>query len=126
VFAATIKEGAMSSKMLQVGAMTFAGLVLLTVPSRAGPCAKDIARMEVRINAWLDKQAASGPTKRQSVGAQMQRQPTPRSMAEAEGVPAATIAKARDAMERARKADSAGDVKTCEAALAEIPPLLER
>jgi hypothetical protein len=114
----------MSSKMLQVGAMTFAGLVLLTVPSQAGPCAKDIERMEIRVDAWLNKVAAGQPSKSQSLGAQMHRQPTPRSMVQALHVPSAKIAKARDAMDRARKADSAGHMKACEEALAEIPPLL--
>lgn len=115
----------MPSKMLHVGAMTFAGLVLLTAPSQAGPCAKDIVRMQIRIDAWLQKDAAGQPSKRQSLEAQMHRQPTPRSMAEALDVPSAKIAKARDAMDRARKADSAGDMKACEEALAEIPPLLK-
>lgn len=114
----------MSYKAGHVSVMGVVALCLLTVPGQAGPCTKDIERMDDRINAWLDKVAASEPEKRQSLGAQEHRQPTPRSIAEAEGVPSATIARARDAMERARQADRTGDKATCEKALAEIPPLL--
>jgi len=81
--------------------------------------------MDDRVNAWLDYVAADEPAKRQSLGAQEHRQPTPRSIAEAEGIPLAKIAKARNAMERARQADRAGDKAACERALAEIPPLLD-
>jgi hypothetical protein len=114
----------MSNKAQRVCAMSIAGLCLLAIPAEAGPCAKDIDRMDDRVNAWLDKVAAEEPAKRQSLGAQEHRQPTPRSIAEAEGVPSAKIAKARNAMERARQADRAGDKAACENALAEIPPLL--
>lgn len=114
----------MSYRVRNVWAMGVMTLCLLTVPCQAGPCTKDIERMDDRISAWLDKVAASEPEKRQSLGAQEHRQPTPRSIAEAEGVPSARIARARDAMERARQADSAGNKADCEKALAEIPPLL--
>jgi len=99
-------------------------LCLLAVPAAAGPCTGGIRSMEDRINAWLDRLAAGEPTKRQTLGAQMHRQPTPRSIAEAEGVPSATIARVRDAMERANQADRAGDKAACDKALAEISPLL--
>jgi hypothetical protein len=114
----------MSYWVRRVCAISIAALCLASVPAEAGPCSKDIERMDDRINARLDKLAASEPEKRQSLGAQEHRQPTPRSIAEAEGVPSARIATARDAMERAREADSAGDKAACEKALAEIPPLL--
>lgn len=81
--------------------------------------------MRLRINSWLTKVAASEPAKRQSLGAQIHRQPTPRSIAEAVNVPPGKIANVRDAMDRADKADSAGDKAACEKALAEIPPLLD-
>ncbi len=114
----------MSYKAQYVSAMSIAGLFLLTLPCQAGPCTNDIERMDDRINAWLDKVAADEPAKRQSLGADVHRQPTPRSIAEAEGVPPARISRVRDAMGRARNADSAGDKAACEQALAEIPPLL--
>jgi len=104
--------------------MSIVALCLLTLPAAAGPCTDDIRRMEDRINGWLDRLAAGEPTKRQTLGAQMHRQPTPRSIAEAEGIPSATIAGVRDAMERAREADRAGDKAACDKALAEISPLL--
>jgi hypothetical protein len=52
----------------------------------------------------------------------MSHQPTPQSLAAAEekpgDIPAATVAAIRQAMDRARTADSAGDKSACEAALA--------
>jgi hypothetical protein len=116
----------MSHRAQHASIMGVAALCLLTLPCRAGPCSDDIHRMEDRINAWLDKEAASRPPERQSIGAQDHRQPTPRSIAEAEGVPAARIAGVRNAMERARKADSAGDKAACDRALADVPPLLSQ
>jgi hypothetical protein len=108
----------------RVCATGIAALCLTSVPAEAGPCSKDIERMDDRINAWLDKVAAKEPEKRESLGAQEHRQPTPRSIARAEGVPPATIAGVRDAMDRAHQADRTGDTAACEKALAEIPPLL--
>jgi hypothetical protein len=117
-------EGMMSYGARHVCVMSIAALCLLAIPAEAGPCTKDIDRMDDRVNAWLDKMAAEEPAKRQSIGAQEHRQPTPRSIAKAEGIPSARIAKARNAMQRARQADRAGDKAACEKALAEIPPLL--
>lgn len=115
----------MSYGARHVCVMSIAALCLLAIPAEAGPCTKDIESMRLRINSWLAKVAASEPAKRQSLGAQIHRQPTPRSIAEAVNVPPGKIANVRDAMDRADKADSAGDKAACEKALAEIPPLLD-
>ena len=99
-------------------------LSLLTVPCEAGPCSKDIERMELNINAKLDALAAAGPGESQSIGAQMHRQPTPSSMGEAESklgeVSSSTVKQVKDAMARARSADIAGDKSACEQALADV------
>jgi hypothetical protein len=105
-------------RLLVVSAST---LALLTLPCEAGPCSKDIERMQVDIDVKLNALAAAGPSEKQSVDAQMHRQPTPRSFAEAESkvgdLPPSAIEKVKDAMDRARKADAAGDKTACESAL---------
>ena len=80
--------------------------------------------MQARIDAKIETNAAAVPTARQGVGAGMHVQPTPRSMATAEGVPPQMIDAVRQAMLRARAADSAGDKSACEQALAEVQQAL--
>jgi len=103
-------------------------LCLLTLPCQAGPCSKDIDSMQARIDAHLGKTAAAGPSARQSVEAQMHRQPTPGSMASAERklgeLSPETIVKVNAAMDRAQKADAAGDQTGCRQALDEVARLI--
>ena len=107
-------------RLLVFGAIAF----IASVPaSYAGPCTDDIDKMQARIDAKLQAKEAAGPTGRQ-VGASTHVQPTPRSIGAAEeklgGAPTGTVAAVREAMLRARTADSAGDKKACEQALAEV------
>jgi hypothetical protein len=99
-------------------------LSLLTLPCQAGPCSKDIERIQVLIDTKLNAVAAAGPTTHQSSEAQMHHQPTPRSMAEAESklgeLSPSTIAKVKEAMTRAHKADLADDADGCKRALADV------
>ncbi len=76
--------------------------------------------MQARMDAKVEAKAAAGPTGRQGAGAGMHVQPTPRSMAAAEGVSPQMIDTVRQAMLRARAADSAGDKSACEQALADV------
>jgi hypothetical protein len=96
----------------------------LTSSSFAGPCSVEIDRLHTRIQAVLAAEAAVGPSERESTSALLHRQPTPRSIAAAEEMlreVSATRAKAfAEALARARAADSAGDRKTCERALADV------
>jgi hypothetical protein len=112
----------------QLAMIGAAGLLLSTLPCRAGPCAKDIVSMQARIEARLNAVAATGPSAKQSVQAQMHRQPTPNSMANAERklgeLPPSTIVKVNDAMARAQKADTAGDESGCRQALAEVARII--
>ncbi len=99
-------------------------LSLLALPCQAGPCSKDIERIQVLIDTKLNAVAAAGPTANQSGEAQMHRQPTPRSMAEAESklgeLSPSKIAKVKEAMIRAHNADLAGDQDGCNRALADV------
>jgi hypothetical protein len=99
-------------------------LAFLALPCQAGPCSKDIERIQVLVDARLNAIAAAGPAAEQSTAAQLHRQPTPGSMAEAEQklgeLSPSAIEKVKAAMTRARNADAAGDADGCNRALAEI------
>jgi hypothetical protein len=84
--------------------------------------------MQARIDAKLEAKAASGPTAKQGVPADMSMQPTPRSIAAAEEkfgeISAPTVAAVGQGMARARIADAAGDTSACEKALADVERVL--
>jgi hypothetical protein len=92
--------------------------------SYAGPCSHDIDRMQARIDAKLERKAATGPAAPESTDATMHRQPTPGSIAAAEErlgeVSTQTAEAVAQAMARARVADSADDKSACEQALADV------
>ena len=113
----------------QLLAISTSAFFLFTWPCQAGPCSKDIDRMQARIDAKLAALAAAGPREKQTVGAQLHRQPTPQSIAEAESkvgkLSPGTIDRIESAMARARTADRAGDKSVCESALAEVQQTLD-
>ena len=100
------------------------GLAMSSIDCSAGPCSSDIAAMQARLNARLEEKAAAGPTAPESQNALRHRQPTPRSLAEAERslgeLPPEKGGIVGAAMARARAADAAGDREACERALDEI------
>ena len=69
--------------------------------SRAGPCTSDI--LEKAVN---EPNSPYAPTARQSIGAQLSRQPTPSSVARAEGQADSTY---QAALDRARALDNQGN-----------------
>ena len=93
-------------------------------PCVAGPCSPQIDNMQARIDARLQAAAAAGPAGKETVAATMNRQPTPKSIAEAEvklgDISAETVQTVADAMARARKADAAGDGIGCQQALNDV------
>ena len=101
-----------------------AAVAALTSSSFAGPCSLEIDRVQTRIQAMFAARAAGGPSERESTSALLHRQPTPGSIAGAEEMlreVSATRAKTfAEALARARAADSAGDRRTCEQALADV------
>jgi hypothetical protein len=108
--------------------LSAAAIAASTLPTHAGPCAPAIDRMQAHIDARLDAAAAAGRGAKESTGALTDRQPTPGSIARAEeqlhDISAGTVAAVRQAMQRALAADNAGDMKTCEQALAEAQRLI--
>ena len=108
---------------IQRSAMACMALAASISAGYAGPCSRDIARVQAEIDDKLNARAAAAPAARESTSAKMHRQPTPDSIAEAEvklGVVSGQETKTIDAaMARARKADRAGDRSACDQALAE-------
>ena len=91
-----------------------AALALGVASARAGPCSNKIARFEKAVRQSAGNPGA-GPMAPQSVGAQLDRQPTPESVKRAEERAdtsfAATLA-------RAKRLDARGDRAGCKRALA--------
>jgi len=82
-------------------------------PVHAGPCGEEIARFENAVRASRSKPDA-GPMARQSVGAQLGRQPTPESVERSDEKAEATF----DAvMARAKRLDAEGKRAECMDAL---------
>ena len=110
------------ARMLALSAVAFIASISA---SWAGPCSGEIDAMVARINAALASRAGAGSTaKEQAVVAGRHVQPTPRSLAAGEEklgeISQETIELVKQAMARARAADSAGDNAACKQALAEV------
>jgi hypothetical protein len=78
---AAANDSARRHELTRLALMTSALFALGAGCAQAGPCSADIARIEKALNA---PNSPFGPTARQTVGAQLGRQPTPASMARAE------------------------------------------
>ncbi len=100
-----------------------AGAALLAGPgiAHSGPCTAQIAALEQQIKV-APPGPQTGPTGPQTLGAQLHYQPTPRDVAHAEH---AANKDADAALERARKADAAGNAAGCNAALTEAKRLYD-
>jgi hypothetical protein len=102
-------------------ALSVATLAVLAPAAYAGPCSPAIDRMQARLDARIEAVAGAGSSAPESSGALLHRQPTPGSIAAAETglgeIPPQTVTAVRQAMARARQA---GDLATCEQALAEV------
>ena len=92
---------------------------LLTIaPSHAGPCQDAIDRVQARVDAVIAKRAGQGPWRPESIDALRGYQPTPRSIAAAEGAGnGSRVQRALNALDRARAADGSGNVALCNAEL---------
>jgi len=78
---AAANDSARPHALTRLALMTSALLALGVGCAQAGPCSAAIAKIEKALNA---PNSPFGPTARQTVGAQLGRQPTPSSMARAE------------------------------------------
>ena len=100
--------------MRGTAAFVVAALVLsVASAAQAGPCSNAIAQFERGLRQSASNPDA-GPFARQSIGAQLDRQPTPSSVARAEARAQATFKKA---LARAKRLDARGDRAGCTQAL---------
>ena len=105
------------------GLATSIALLCAVGPAWSGPCTAQIAQLEQQIKlATIDPAAEPevGPTGPQTVGAQLHHQPTPGSVRHAEHV---ANADADAALDRAQKADAAGNADACNKAIGEASQL---
>jgi hypothetical protein len=101
------------SKLLVVAGLIVGATLCCMAVAQAGPCSEDIAQFETAI-----RQSAGNPnaglTAPQSVGAQLNRQPTPASVKQAQK---RLQSKFAATMARAKRSDARGDRAGCTGAL---------
>jgi hypothetical protein len=101
-------------------------LLCAASPAYASSCAPSIARLQGQVDAAIDKRAGADGWRPQSVDATLGRQPTPFSLAGTEGKGGTDLQVALDSLNRARAADSVGDVAVCRRELASARGILRR
>jgi hypothetical protein len=110
-------RGGGAPQSLTPASRSLVGLLALVLAgasaAQSGPCAEQIAQLERQV-ANIAPSPQSGPTGPQGVGAQLHRQPTPGSVAQAERV---ANTDADDALARAKKADAEGNAAECTVAV---------
>jgi hypothetical protein len=109
----------MSTRLLASAAVLAASISA----AQAGSCSQEIVNLQVLIDSKLQAAAAAGSSAPQSPAATMHRQPTPESLASAEGelgdISLKRMKAVNAAMARAREADRTGDQRGCQQALAD-------
>nr|AWM00593.1 hypothetical protein CIT40_11505 [Bradyrhizobium amphicarpaeae] len=79
-------------------------------PVHAASCKDSIERVQAQLDAAIEKNADANGWSPESLEALRGHQPTPRSLAQAEGARGAHLRLALDALDRARAADRSGDI----------------
>src|SRR5947209_2904576 len=102
-------------------AMSFAGS-----SASAGPCGASIASVQARVDAAIESDAGANGWRPESLDALRGHQPTPRSLAQAEGSNGVDLQIALDSLDRARAADRSGHVAVCRRQLAKARLILRR
>jgi hypothetical protein len=104
----------------------FAALLFAASPAYAGSCERSIASVRVRLDAAIERNAGSNGWKPESLDALRGYQPTPRSLAQAEGPNGGELQLALKALARARAAERSGDVATCHRQISEVKLILRQ
>lgn len=107
-------------------ALAGAALMVAAGPAAAGPCGSAIDALQARLDAAIDSRAGAGPSMPESLNATRNYQPTPGSIAAAEGAAGRNFRIALRALDRARAADRAGDPVRCDAQLDQARRALAR
>jgi hypothetical protein len=98
------------------------GLIVISPSAQAGPCTDELDALQPKVDARVDAAAGAGKFAPESKAATTHQQPTPDSIAAAEARlnEGKRAREAVAALDRARKADAAGDSSACEAAVIEV------
>lgn len=102
----------------------FAALLFAGSPAYAGSCEHSIASLRVQVDAAIERNAGSNGWKPESLDALRGYQPTPRSLAQAEGPSGGDLQFALTAL--ARAAERSGDVATCRRQISEAKLILRQ
>jgi hypothetical protein len=105
-------------------------LALCSAPARAGPCTNQIYDTDLALGKRLNAAAAQGSDVTESTAAKLHRQPTPRSVANAEeragDLTESQVTALTEDMDQARSADAAGNLTACQKALADVQRVLAK
>ena len=101
-----------------------AALLVTTSSAQAGPCTREIVHAQAHVDAAIEASVAVNGWKPQSLDAMRGYQPTPRSLAQAEGHNGLEFQVALDSLDRARDADRSGDDAVCRRELAGVQSIL--
>jgi len=107
-----------------LGLASLGALALAPAPALAASCLEQIVALQAQVKDSSPSKAPP-PTAPQSVGAQLDRQPTPGSIAAAGGDSAPTVGPAA-ALNAAQNFQAAGDEAACLKAVGEARQMLER
>ncbi|MBR1132180.1 hypothetical protein [Bradyrhizobium iriomotense] len=112
-----------SNSLIQIAA---ALIILLHAasPAHAASCADSIGRVQAQLDAAIEKNAGAHGWGPESLDALRSHQPTPRSLAQAEGPSGLDFRLALDALDRARAADRSRDIATCRRELSQATQIL--
>jgi hypothetical protein len=99
-------------KLTPAAVIAGAMLALGAASADAGPCTDEITKFEDAVSRRAATNPGAGPTARQSVGAQLSRQPTPSSVAQAEAHAQSTF---MATLARAKALDAEGNAECMQA-----------
>ncbi|UFW52781.1 MULTISPECIES: hypothetical protein [Bradyrhizobium] len=114
-----------SNSLIRIAAIIII-LLEAAAPVRAASCKDSIWRVQAQLDAAIEKNAGAHGWGPESLDALRSYQPTPRSLAEAEGPSGAHLRLALDALDRARAADRSKDIARCRRELSEATLLLQK
>lgn len=92
--------------------------------AHATSCEDSIGRVQVQLDAAIEKNAGAHGWGAESLDATRGYQPTPQSLAQAEGPGGVDFQLALAALDRARAADHSGDIAKCHRELSEATRIL--
>ena len=101
-------------------------LLSAVAPTHAASCKHSITRVQAQVDAAIEKNAGSHGWKPESLDATRGYQPTPRSLAAAEGRYGSDFTEALDLLDRARAADRIGDMAACNRELGRVRAVLRQ